>query len=292
MGPPQPPQEPRWVREEDYFDAGDVPKAVGDAYTVVNALGRREIDPILRKREIEVALEVVCDGPNGNPALAFRALMNAQPRYRNPERWEREDRISRATRPACGLTLTAEVAHRAERYPQAVVFSLTALGLLEEAAGGRDSLLKLVASSKSHRLAEAATAVGAIYIPALRRAGYPPQAKEDLRKRIAPYLPAYLASGRIDGRSHAFTTQNLFDQVERQREDLLDELRAASDQTRGNSVRAQATAPLVTMEHAKALGDLTAAKREAARAMSGLQAFGLERHIKRVEQFRYLRPQE
>lgn len=284
-----------WVSEDDYFEAQNIPRAVRDAFTVVEALLAGEIDPLLRQSEIQIALEVHCDATGGDPALAFQAVLAALPRYRRPpEPWETDSRIANAVRMACGLTLAAEVAHRVERYAQAVVFTSTALDVLEEAAEvevgreGVEALATLVASSKRNPLGEAATAVYAIRSPALRRARYSVHTKQWFRERTAKILPAYLASGRADPRGHACSTQGFFEHVELGMDDYLDELRIHSDETRSGSARGRATAPLVAMEYFRAKGDLAAAKREAKKAVERLEALGLWRHLERVAQYGYV----
>jgi hypothetical protein len=255
---------------------------------VIERLVRREIDPIMRHEEIVRAFEVLCDAPGGDPAKAFRAVLGIQDRYRRPERWEAQNPSSDAIRIACGITLAAEVAHRCERYRQAVVFCLTAFGYLETAAGGSRNLTRLVASARPGALAEAATAVRGIWPAPLRRASYPPQAKAELRRRAPDLVPALLASDRVYPRTHAFATQEFFDRVELADERDLDRLFALSNETRADNLRSWATAPLVSLEYARARGDQDAVIRESALARERIEAFALPRHLDRVTRFGYL----
>jgi hypothetical protein len=92
-------------------------------------------------------------------------------------------------------------------------------------------------------------------------------------------VAAYLASGRIDPRSHAFSTQAFFDEVEHEKDEHLPLLRQVSDETRNGSLRERTTEPLVAMEHHRALGNVSDAKREAEEAERRLKEFGLPRHL-------------
>jgi hypothetical protein len=182
----------------------------------------------------------------------------------------------------------AEVAHRCQRYAEAVILTSTAFDILEEAAEGSDALIRLVASSRAHPLAGATTAVYAIRVAALRRARYLTKGKDHMRERTKAIVPAYLASGRTDPRSHAFATQVLFDQVEQGNHEHLADLRSISNATRGSSRRSWTTEPLVAMEHNRALGDIPAAKRAAQEAEDRIRSFGLWRHLEVVTRYGYL----
>jgi hypothetical protein len=287
-----------FVDERDYREGKNVPRSVERAFDVVRAAGNREIDWVMRRAEIELACEVLCDAPGGDPATAFKAIMAAQPHLRQPQRWEKDDEATRAVRRACDFVLMAEVAHRNGRYKQAVVWAQAALQGLESAAWDRRSLLRLVASSKRHPLAAATTAVIGIYTPALRRATYPDQAKAAFRSDIAPFVPAYLASGRIDSRSHALGTQELFRESELMRapearaegwiSPHLEALFDLAERTRGKSKRSLATAPLVAMERLRALDAIEGARAAAAVARERLIEFGLPRHLQMVDAYGYL----
>jgi hypothetical protein len=277
-----------WVIASDFLEAENLPRALRCAHSVVDALQAGQIDPLLRQEEILLAYEVLCDAPAGEPAKAYRAVTETEERYRQPERWESDSQLANATRRACWLALAGEIAHRDGRYRQAVVHCIAGFGVLEAAAGGEDKLLKLVASSKPGPLGEAATALGACWPGAMRRATYLPEAKEALQRKIPHILPAILVSGAHYPRTHAFATQTLFEQVELEIPDSLDDLRAISDQTRGSSLRSRVTAPLVAMEYERGMGSLEEAKREARKALEGLEGFGLERHLERMDQYGYL----
>jgi hypothetical protein len=272
----------------DYLDGENTPRAVEWARSTGSGLLSGVVDPVVWWDEVELALEILCDAAKGDPALAFWAIKSAEVRFRRPELWESDNLTNNAVRYARWATLTAEVAHRNERYKEAVVLTSAALDKLEAAAGGRDELLRLIASSKEHPLACAATAADAIRTAALRRASYCADNKEWLRARTAPMLPAAIASGRVDHRTHAFSTQRLFEQVELQRIDYVDDLRQISDATRGSSKRSLATAPLVEMEHCRAHGHRRAAKRAAATAARRIEDFRLHRHKRTIDRYGYL----
>jgi hypothetical protein len=289
-----------FVLERDYVDGENVPRALQAAFETFWALRRREINWSLRREEIEVALEVLCDARGGNPSFAYSTIMLIQPDLRQRERWEADDPVSRAVRRACDLTIMAEVAHRCERYRQAVIWSQVALGELIAASpkGTEASLLKVVASTKRSQLAAATTAVIGIWPAALRRATLPDELKEDHHRRLDRFFSAILASGQTYSRSHAFGTQGGFLVAERfhrargSMDELLStltELREVSVETRGKSKRGLATAPLVEMEYLRALGDLEGAERQAAIAHERLIEFDLPRHLDRMTKHRYLR---
>jgi hypothetical protein len=288
-----------FVLERDYVDGENVPRALQAAFETFRALRRREINWSLRREEIEVALEVLCDARGGNPSFAYRTIMLIQPDLRQRERWEADDPVSRAVRRACDLTIMAEVAHRCERYRQAVIWSQVALGELIAASprGTEASLLKTVASTKPNQLAAATTAVTGIWPASLRRATLPAQLKADHHRRLDRFFSAILASGQTYSRSHAFGTQGSFLAAERFHQasgssdeliSTLAELREVSVETRGKSKRALATAPLVEMEYLRALGDREGAERQAAIARERLIDFGLPRHLERMTKHRYL----
>jgi hypothetical protein len=288
-----------FVLERDYVDGQNVPRALQAAFETFRALRRREINWSLRREEIEVALEVLCDARGGSPSFAYDTIMLVQPDLRQRERWEADDPVSRAVRRACDLTIMAEVAHRCERYRQAVVWSQVAVGELIAASprSTEASLLETVASTKRSQLAAAATAVAGIWPASLRRARLPGELKEDHRRRLGRFFAAILASGQTYSRSHAFGTQAGFLTAERlletggSEEELiprLAELREVSVQTRGRSKRALATAPLVEMEYLRALGDLEGAERQASIVRERLIDFGLPRHLDRMRKHRYL----
>jgi hypothetical protein len=290
-----------FVRERDYVDGENLPRALQAAFGTFWALRRREINWSLRQEEIQVALQVLCDAKGGSPSFAYNTIMLIQPDLRQRERWEADDRGSRAVRRACDLTVMAEVAHRCERYRQAVIWSEVALGELIAASPGGDeaSLLKAVASAKRSQLAAATTAVIGIWPASIRRALLPPQVKEQHYRRIDRFISALLASGQTYSRSHAFGTQSGFLTAERfhragsSKDELMSalaELREVSVQTRGKSKRGLATAPLVEMEYLRALGELEGAERQAALARERLIEFGLPRHLDRMTKYRYLSP--
>lgn len=288
-----------FVLERDYVDSENIPRALQAAFETFWALRRREINWALRREEIEVALEVLCDASGGSPSFAYNTIMLIQPDLRQRERWEADDPVSRAVRRACDLTIMAEVAHRCERYRQAVIWSEVALGELIAASprGDEASLLKTVASAKRSQLAAATTAVIGIWPASLRRATLPAQVKDDHYRRLDRFFSAGLASGQRYARSHAFGTQASFLTAERchqagdSKDDMiarLAELREVSRETRGRSKRALATAPLVELEYLRAIGDLEGAEREAAVARKRLIDFGLPRHLDRMTKYRYL----
>lgn len=288
-----------FVLERDYLNTENVPRAVQAAYEVIRALRNGEIDWALRREEIAFALQVLCDAPGGSPPFAYNSVMLVQPDLRQPQLWETENRVSRAARRAYDLTEMAEVAHRCERYRQAVVWCEVALGELEAASPGADqaSLLKVVSASKASRLAGATTAVLGIEMASIRRTTFPPQVKQHYFERLDPFIAAVLASGQTYCRTHAFGSQGLFLEAERVREQQepsdqslsrLSSLRDASEQSRGHSRRALATAPLVEMEYLRALGDVDGAKHQAGLARELLIDFGLPRHLDRMIKHKYL----
>jgi hypothetical protein len=281
-------EEPQWVDPADYYDGLDIPGAVRAARSVAKGMLDGWVDPVVWLDEVKVAMEVLCDAADGDPSLALKAVKAIEYRFRTPQEWELDNRQANAARYACWATLIAEVAHRNKRYREAVVLTSSALDKVEEAAEGPEKLVERVASSKSDQLAKAVTAVCAIRIPALRRARYPLVTEDFIRKRTAGYIPAYLASGRIDPRSHAFSTQILFDEVEHENYDRLPVLRQISDETRGSSLRSRTTEPLVAMECHRALGDIPAAKLAAAEAEERIRSFGLWRHLGVMAEYGYL----
>jgi hypothetical protein len=277
-----------WVSKRDYCEAEDIPRAEQRARTIAEAMLNGWIDPLAWREEIELALEVLCDGPGGDPSLALEAIKAVEHRFLRPAAGESESRLHNAARFACGATMIAEVAHRNGRCPEAVLYTSSALDRLETAAGGRDALLKLIASPQGHPLARASTAVYAIRVAALRRADYLPAHKDFLRARSEGVVAAYLASGRIDPRSHAFATQVLFEQVELGNMEHLDLLLSISSETRSSTKRAWTTEPLVQMEYRRALGDIEGAKLAAKLAAERIRDFGLVRHLEVIAQYRYL----
>lgn len=288
-----------FVHERDFIEAENIPQAVRDAYEVMWALRDKKIDWAMRRDEIELALKVLCDGVGGSPPFAHNTLMLIQPDLRVPERWEDDGLTARAVRRACDLVLMAEVAHRCERYRQAVVWSEVALGGLQEATsdGSTASLLKTVSASKRSPLAAATKAVVSIWVPSVRRTTLPLQVKEQHYRRIDPFIDAFLASGQTYGRSEAFGSQGLFLDAERlrtmeepdsKRIDRLAEIRDVARITRSDSKRARATAPLVEMEFFKAVGDFDAAREQAILVKDRLLDFPLPRHLERMGQYRYL----
>jgi len=256
----------------------------------------RWTDPLTWLEEVQLALEVLCDAPHGDPPLALWAIKSVEDRFRRPELWEANNLASNAVRYACWSTMIAEVAHRNERYPEAVVRSSVGFDALEYAAAarlggrldGREALAKIVASSKPSSLAGAAIALDAIRAASLRRAPYDGECKEFMRTRTELLLPASLASGNVYPRTHAFSTQRLFEQVELQVIDHVDELKGISDDTRGSSKRSWTTAPLADMEHFRALGNIAAAKQAAQVAVERIRAFGLERHFAMINRYGYV----
>jgi hypothetical protein len=288
-----------FVLERDYLDTENVPRAVQAAYDVIWALRRGEIDWALRREEIAFALQVLCDALGGSPSFAYNSVMLVQPDLRQPEIWESEGRVARAERRAYDLTIMAEVAHRCERYRQAVIWCQVALGELEAASprGDKRSLLKEIASPKSNQLAGAVTATSGIMMPSVRRTGLPPQATEHYLRDLDPLIAAILASGQTYCRSDAFGSQGLFLEAKRIQDtreptdgqlSRLTELRSVSEETRGNSKRSLATAPLVEMEFLRAVGDMEGAKDQASLARERLIDFSLPRHLDRMAKFRYL----
>lgn len=277
-----------WVSKRDYYEAEDIPRAERRARAIAEAMLNGWIDPLAWREEIELALEVLCDGPGGDPSLALEAIKATEHRFLQPAALGPDNRLNNAVRFACGATMIAEVAHRNGRCQEAVLHTSSALDRLEAAAGGRDGLLKLIASPRSHPLARAATAVYAIRVAALRRANYLPVHKEFLRARSEGVVAAYLASGRTDPRSHAFATQVLFEQVELEETEHLDLLLSISSETRGSTRRAWTTEPLVQMEYRRAVGDIESAKIAAELAVERLQDFGLVRHLEVIARYRYL----
>lgn len=277
-----------WVDPVDYFDGRNVPLAVRRSVGVANGLMSGLIDPIVWGAEVRIAMEILCDAPGGDPLLALKAVKAVEGRFRRPTDWESDQPIENAERFACWATLIAEVAHRNGRYAEAVVITSAALDRLEDAAGGWPSLLGLAATPGGDPLARALTAVVAIRLAALRRARYPEEVKDRMRERTSGFVSAYLSSGRIDLRTHAFATQALFDEIERGAHDHVDDLRALSDETRGASIRSRATEPLVAMECLRLHGDISAAREAAAEAQRRLRAFGLWRHLEMVQQYGYL----
>jgi hypothetical protein len=288
-----------FVLERDYVDNENVPRALQAAFETFWALRRREINWALRRGEIEVALEVLCDASGGSPSFAYNTIMLIQPDLRQRERWEADDPVSRAVRRACDLTIMAEAAHRCERYRQAVIWSEVALRELIAASPGGDeaSLLKTVSSTKRSQLAAATTAVAGIWPASIRRASLPAQVKEEHYRRLARLFAAILASGQTYPRSHAFGTQASFLTAERfhqtgsaqdELSSSLAELRAVSVETRSQTKRAQATAPLIEMEFLRTQGDREAAEGQAALARKRLIDFGLPRHLDRMTKYRYL----
>jgi hypothetical protein len=280
----------------DYLEAENIARAVECAHSVATGLINRWIDPLVWRPEVQLALEVLCDAPGGDPALALWGIKSVEGRFRRPELWEPDNPASNAVRYACGATMIAEVAHRNGRYPEAVLYTAGALDMLEHAAadrvGGRvdrrEALAKVVASSGRSSLAAATIAVDGIRSAALRRAGFGEETKEWMRSRTELLLPASIASGQTYPRSHSFATQRLFEQVELQVIDHIEDLREMSDATRGPSKRSWATAPLVEMEHFRALGQIAAAKRAAQAAIERIRAFGLERHFAMINRYGYV----
>ena len=276
------------MSERDYCEAEDVPRAERRARAIADAMLNGWIDPLRWQDEVALALEVLCDAPGGDPSLALEAIKATEHRFLRPARPESDSRLNNAVRFACGATMIAEVAHRNERCPEAVLYTSSALDRLEAAAGGRDGLLKLIASPQAHPIAQAATAVYAIRVAALRRADYLPVHKEFLRARSEGVVAAYLASGRVDPRSHAFATQVLFEQVELENMEHLHLLLSISSETRGSTKRAWTTEPLVQMEYRRALGDIEGAKLAAKHAAERIRDFGLVRHLGVIARYRYL----
>lgn len=288
-----------FVLERDYLDTENIPRAVATAFGVVQALRRHEIDWSMRRTKIAFALQVLCDAQGGSPEFAYNSVALAQPDLRDPHRWENEGRIERAVRRACDLTIMAEVAHRCERYAQAIVWCEVAFDELLGASpdGDQATLLKLASSSKRNPLAAALKAVLAIWMPAVRRSSRPPQVKEYYYHLLDPFIDALIASGQVYERSHAFGAQGMFRDAERlrglrepsDREVVrLADLRDISESNRGSSKRAMATAPLVEMEYLRATRDLDGAQRAAALARELLIDFGLPRHLDRMTKYRYL----
>jgi hypothetical protein len=226
--------------------------------------------------------------------------MLAQPDLRRAEHWEANGPLARALTRACDQTIMAEVAHRCKRYRQAVVWAESAMGVLQDAAsqrGDEASLLRKVASSKRNGVAAAVNAVISIWMPALRRAAYPPQVMEHYHSRLEPFISAVLASGQIYSRSDAFGSQGLFFEAERLRGlkevderqlQRVADLREIAQATRGSSKRALATAPLVEMEYLRVRGDMTAAREQATIAGKRMIDFGLPRHLERMTEYQYL----
>jgi hypothetical protein len=294
------PNDDLFVNEDDFVDGKNVSLALQRAYGVLRALRRSEIDWYLRRKEIELAFKVVCDAVGGSPSYAFQTVMLVQPDLRRAEDWEANGPLGRALTRACDLTIMAEVAHRCKRYRQAVVLAESALGVLQAAGsqrGDEASLTKTVASSKRNGVAAAVNAVVSIWMPALRRATYPPQVMEHYHARLEPFISASLASGQVYGRSDAFGSQGLFFEVERLRglEEIEEsqlqrvaDLREVANATWSNSKRAQATAPLVEMEYLRLRGDLAGAREQAAIAGKRMIDFGLPRHLERMTEYRYL----
>jgi hypothetical protein len=278
-----------YVDPEDFYNARNLNRALQSAESVARALIAGETDPIMRQGEMQLALEVLCDAPGGDTARAYEVVVAIEARYRRPEMWESDGPTADRLRIACWLALAAEVAHRDGRYRQAVVHCQTAFRYLDEAAGSRKELMRRVGSSKSDSVAEAATAVFAIWLAALRRASYPPIVKSQFRSGAPELLGPIMASGQVYPRTHALATQALFDAAEEGEIEGLEELRQISDATRPDSLRASATAPLVSMEFARAQGMSDVAEREGERAAELITAFGLPRHLERIAEFDYLR---
>ena len=286
-----PPELVRFVRPADYLEAEKVSCAVECAHSVATGLINHWIDPLMRLEEIQLALEVLCDAPHGDPALALWAIESVEGRFRRPELWESDNLAANAVRYACWATMMAEVAHRNGRYPAAVIYTSSGFDALEHAAsdrlGGRldrrQALARVVASSHRSSLAGAAVALDGIRTAALRRAAYDEPAKDWFRSRTELLLPAAIASGQTYPRSHSFSTQRLFEQVELQAMEHLEVLREISDATRGGSKRSWATAPLVEMEHFRALGRIDAAKQAAASAVERATAATRRCAVERVE---------
>jgi hypothetical protein len=278
-----------WVSGEDYREGRNISREIRRALQVAQGMMEGLVDPVVWREEVELALEVLCDAVPGGPKLAHRAIKGVEYRFLHPLEWEEPDSwTSRAVLFACGATMIAEVAHRAGRCREAVLYTSSALDKLEAVAGGPAALHKLIARSKGHRLAGPAVAVEAIRGPAIRRAALPPEAKVFLRSRTEGIVPAYLASGRLYCRTHAFSTQKLFEQLELERPEHIDMLLSVSQETRGSSMRSFATAPLVTMEYRKAQGDVAAAKRAARQALELIRDFGLYRHLEVITRYGYV----
>jgi hypothetical protein len=300
MGNPSFPESDFFVLERDYIEAENIPRALQAAYRVLHALRNGDIDWYLRREEIESALKVICDAPGGSPSFAHNTMMLIQPDLRQPERWEAGGPLGRALAKACNLTIMAEVAHRCKRYRQAVIWAETAMGVIQRAASQRGddaSLLKKVSSSQRNAVAAGITAAISAWMPALRRASFPPQVKEDYHERLEPFIAALLSSGQIYSRSDAFGSQTLFYEAERLQADREPEdqqvarivdLRDVAAQTWGTSKRALATAPLLEMEFLRATGDVERAREQAALARVRLIDFGLPRHLERMVEYRYL----
>lgn len=288
-----------FVSEGDYLDSQNPARALHAAYDVIWALRRGDIDWSLRREEIALAFQVLCDAPGGSPSFAYQSIALAQPDLREPHRWEGETQKAKAVRRACDLTIMSEVAHRCERYGQVIAWSEVAMGEILAACPGGNSagLLRVASSSKPNQLAAATTAVLAIWMPAVRRANRPPQVKEDYFQRFEPVIDALIASGQTYQRSNAFGTQGMFLEAERglQAPELDDrmlararDLREIAQSTRGETKRALATAPLVEMEYRRLLGEIEVAEQLAAVARELLIDFGLPRHLERMTQYRYL----
>lgn len=278
-----------YVDPEDFHNGRDLSRALQSAESVARALIAGETDPIMRQAEMQLALEVLCDAPGGDTAQAYLVVIAIERRYREPEMWEADGPAAHHLRIACWLALAAEVAHRDGRYRQAVVHCQTAFGYLDRAGGSRQELMKRAGSSKSDVVAEAATAVLAIWFAALRRATYPPLVKAQIRGSAPDLLGPIIASGQTYPRTHALATQALFDAVERGEFEDLEELRELADATRPDSLRSRATAPLVEMEVARAQGMSELADEQGRRAAAAIAAFGLPRHQARIAEFDYLR---
>ena len=106
---------PEFVSEDDYLDSRNPARALSAAFDTAWALRRKEIDWSLRRDEIALALQVLCDAPGGSPSFAYQSLALAQPDLREPYQWERDTQKARAARRACDLTIMGEAAHRCER---------------------------------------------------------------------------------------------------------------------------------------------------------------------------------
>jgi hypothetical protein len=278
----------------DWREMEDPERAVAVAHQYLRKVSTGDFLPNLK--DLELAAEAAWDGPNGDSGLALEALLKAQILFRRVEESHELGSSERVQLRYAIWVLVARAWFRFGNWRQAFIEAFTGIRGLEELAGGRDVLGKVV-GHKSNPLAEAAVGFLGLFPAALRRAYLAPAHRDQFHKIGLGLLIAYLGPNFkpvVYARTPAVAAQWFYYLVHDPDADdaLLKALFALDQETRPRDSRGLATWDSLAMEYEKRFGRASVAETYRESALEALANLPLLRHRKVVDEWGYLKPPE
>jgi hypothetical protein len=173
----------------DWREMGDPERAVTVAHQYLQEVSSGRLLPNLV--DLELAAEAAWDGPGGDAGGALEAILKAQILFRQAEESYELGSPERVELRYAIWVLVARAWFRFGNWRQAFIEAFAGIRSLEEIAGGRDVLRKVV-GHKSNALAQAAIGFLGLFPAALRRAQLAPAHREQFHEIGFGLLIAYL----------------------------------------------------------------------------------------------------